>query len=156
MASFSESMFNFDDGHENSNFIEDDEFVPSEDAFAALQYCYSNSSSSPVPSCNSNMDGSSYYDKRNLSDTEELSVINRCLGVLENAQVKDDCTIFGQYVASELRLILDEGLRYKLKRAIQMDILQISNEYANKRFRSTEVVSTVSGEDGVVQEFHVL
>lgn len=48
---------------------------------------------------------------------------------------KDEYSIFGEFVASELRSLKDDGpLQFKLKYDIQRCILDVSSEYAARKY----------------------
>lgn len=60
---------------------------------------------------------------------------NSCTTTASQYIEKDEYTIFGEFVASELRSLKDDGaLQFKLKFDIQRSILDISSEYAARKY----------------------
>lgn len=56
---------------------------------------------------------------------------------------KDEYSIFGEFVASELRSLKDDGpLQFKLKYDIQRCILGISSEYAARKYGAETIFET--------------
>jgi len=82
--------------------------------------------------------GTSAASKRRRTEklSKEDEALAHCIDALKNVENKDKFTIFGEYIASELRSL--EGspdLQHKLKSSIQHLILDISDEQASRSFQ---------------------
>lgn len=67
--------------------------------------------------------------------TEQQRDYINCAPTTSQYVEKDEYTIFGEFVASELRSLKDDGpLQFKLKYDIQRSILDVSSEYAARKY----------------------
>lgn len=86
--------------------------------------------------------------RRNNQNNPELleqAALNRCMNIMSSAQQKDEYSIFGEYVATEMRLLKNSpDLQFKLKNAIQKTILDVSTEQAIRQSLYSSESSTTS------------
>lgn len=83
--------------------------------------------------------------KRKASDSStqlnEQAALNRCMSILSENKPRDEFSIFGEYVASELRLLSDSpDIQFKLKYDIQQLISNASFQNASKKFALSPAV----------------
>lgn len=72
--------------------------------------------------------------KHGCSTLQQQAAINRCIKALEECEEKDEFTIFGDFVASELRLMKNApDLQGELKLEIQKKIIDVSQKYAERK-----------------------
>lgn len=64
-------------------------------------------------------------------EMEELAAINRCMSVIANTKQHDEYSVFGEFVANEVRAIKHDSLRSKVKRQIQRCLLDVAEEDAS-------------------------
>ncbi|PSN44155.1 hypothetical protein C0J52_17427 [Blattella germanica] len=91
--------------------------------------------------------------KKTSTELQEQAVISSCMSLLSKRKPKDEFSIFGDFVASEIRNLKNApDLQWKLKRAIQGSILEISDEYAQRTFphASPISVSELSGPSSII------
>ncbi|KAF5271419.1 hypothetical protein FQR65_LT17620 [Abscondita terminalis] len=78
-------------------------------------------------------------------DLEEQALMNRCVSILSQTSVKDEYSIFGDYVANELRLLKNApDLRLKMKNGIQKCILEVNCENEGRELATSVSLSTPS------------
>lgn len=83
---------------------------------------------------NSSLDGDD-LDTPTDDNADQQRDYNNCTTSTSQYAEKDEYTIFGEFVASELRSLKDDGpLQFKLKYDIQRSILDVSSEYAARKY----------------------
>lgn len=83
---------------------------------------------------NSSLDGDDLDTPTNVIGDQQRDY-NICTTSTSQYAEKDEHTIFGEFVASELRSLKDDGaLQFKLKYDIQRCILDVSSEYAARKY----------------------
>lgn len=83
--------------------------------------------------------------KLTIPELEEQAAMKQCLSIINQAKSRDEWSIFGDNVASELRLLqAAPDLQLKLKNTIQHAILDISYTYASRRFPLPSLAATTN------------
>lgn len=71
--------------------------------------------------------------KESPAESQELKALNRCMNVISNARIIDEYSIFGDFVANEMRNLKGApDLQSQLKRNIQRTILHTADEYSRR------------------------
>lgn len=66
--------------------------------------------------------------KHESTEEEETALFNQCKAIITNITPSDEYTVFGNFVANEIRDIKNAAVRTKLKRQIQKCLLDAADE----------------------------
>lgn len=97
----------------------------------------SSSSSSSSPSSSSYYKSHNDNKKRKANTDLRQQAIGKCMDIIQNKRVKDDCAIYGEYIASELRTIRSNDLLFAMTK---QKINQVMAESVQEFFNNSAVM----------------